>query len=417
MAFGNSIIARLGLDSRDFREGIGAARAALGGFATGAVGTVISGAAIKSVVEYGDHIQDLSERYRVNSTELQRMGGVAQKEGSNLEGVGRAYDKLAKNSDAALQGNKEMIDSFADLGITTEDLRNLKPEEIMLKIGNGSMHASDLIKVLGRSALELRPTLKKLADGTAEFSDAIDEIDIQKLSEANDKLEDIKASARVAAADILVTIGEGFNVVARDGRNLADDTQNVWSAAAGVVRNVFTGNMRAAAIEIRNLGEAEKRTLRDLYFARDQAKGSAEAGAGVGTEAGASAEVMRAKAKTRAELSAEQKERERTQLSLDELAEKGPGFADQNRSSLQAIYNAEQARKVKELEQQAHDQLYNQADFEGSRRTLDRADALRQTIPGLSETDKMIGAFRAAVDATGQARNIAIIAQEMVRED
>ena len=48
------------------------------------------------------------------------------------------------------------------------------------------MNAADMVTVLGKSALELRPALAGIADGTSEIGGAINADDIQRLKDADD---------------------------------------------------------------------------------------------------------------------------------------------------------------------------------------------------------------------------------------
>jgi hypothetical protein len=389
MAFGSSIIARLGLDSREFREGVATAQAALGGFAAGVAGGLISGAAIKSVVDYGEHIEKLSERYRINTTELQRLGGVAEKEGSSLEGTAAALKKLEVASDRAKRGNSDLVTAFQNLNVTVDDLRTLSPSEIFKKIGSSSLNAADLVKVLGKNALELRPTMEKLANGTAQFSAAIDEIDVRKLAEASDKLKELEASARKLGAHALVGVGDGFHVVANDARNLSEDTKNVWTNAMNIVASVAKGKFGEAAVAIGQLKESELQALRDLYSYRENGppNGGVEGRANLTHEP----------AKTPAQEKAEQKERERLQFGLDTLAEQTPDDTER-RNNIQSTFAGQQAREVQRLEAQARREalLYGAQDPNAGRATLDRADALRQQIGGLKESEKQVGVYKAA---------------------
>lgn len=401
----NSIIARLGLDSRDFREGVAQAKAALGGFATGAIGAVISTTAIKNIVEFGDRIQDLHDRFNVSTDALQRMGGVAEKEGSSLEGVAKGYNKLAINSDLALKGNNAMVESFADLGVTVDELKTLSPEEIMLKIGKGSLNASSLVRVLGKSALELAPTLRKLANGTAEFSAAIDSVDIKKLSDANDKLREIEAEIRVFGAGILGRIADGYHLLANDTRNMGEDYKKTWQAAFDAVAAAAKGNFAGMLHAGMNFTEAQKQMVKDMFIYREN--GAAPTGARV--EGGASGPQPL----TAAADKAAQKERERTQLSLKDLSELNPAGDVELRNNIQARYASDQARKVQELEAQAHRQSELQ-DFGGARTTLDRADALRQGISGLKESEKRIGTW--VIDESTTAQLLQTVADRLVGE-
>jgi len=397
--FGNAIMARLGLDTGQFKAGLKTAQADAAAFGKNlgfALGTLVSGAAIRDVIEYGDKIQDLSDRYSVNAESLQRLGNVAEKEGSSLDSVAKAFNRLTINTSAALGGNKDAIKHFEALGISLEDLGSMKPEAVFQKIGAGAMTADDFVKILGKSALDLRPTLEGLAKGTIHFGDAIDALHIKKLSEASDALKELKEDAMIALAPLLTTVGDGFHVLANDARNAAETTKGMWSYAFDAIALAAQGKFAEASAASEKSVEMQKQALADLFFYRENLAGKAAAAeAGLGAAGGATA-TGSASAPSKAELADEQKQRERVQFSLSDLAERPKTFS--NDQSIQAWYAGEQARKVQELEGKARGQAVE--DPEGAKRTLEMADEIRQSIAGLKESER--DPFKTALFGTEQ---------------
>jgi hypothetical protein len=168
------------------------------------------GAEIKSVVDYGARIQDLSDRFGIGVVSLQKFGNAAEKNGSSLEAVARGYRFLEVNQAKALGGNEGMVKAFADLGISVQDLQNLRPDDLMLRLGDSSLNAADVVKVLGKSALELRPTLAGLSDGTIQFGDAIDSISIAKLKEADDVFKTLHQNVTILVGSSLGLFFDGL---------------------------------------------------------------------------------------------------------------------------------------------------------------------------------------------------------------
>jgi hypothetical protein len=158
-----------------------------GGALVGAVGlgALVSGA--KGVVDYGAKVQDLSDQLGVSTDAIQHFGNVAEKNGSSLEAMAMGFKKLEVARSKALQGGQEQIAAFKNLGISIVDLQSLNPEELMTKLGASSLNAADTVKLLGKNALELRPTLAGIADGTVKIGGSIDAINIKKLKEASDE--------------------------------------------------------------------------------------------------------------------------------------------------------------------------------------------------------------------------------------
>jgi len=188
----------LGLKNQGFRRGLDESRkdvrkfkqetaGAFGGI-TGALGklgaSIGVGAFFKGIVDRADEIQDLGERFDVPTEALQRMGNVAEQEGSSLEGVAKAFNKLTISQSQALGGNTQMQSAFEALGVSMDDLKTLSPEKIMEKIGAGSMDAAVLVKVLGKGALELRNTLGQMQDHATDSVISAD--DVERMAQMKD---------------------------------------------------------------------------------------------------------------------------------------------------------------------------------------------------------------------------------------
>lgn len=190
---------RLGIENTQFRRGIdqatsdvkrfkreasgmGAAFTAL----RGAIASLGLGMALREIVDRADQIKDLSDRFGVFSESLQKVGLVAEQNGSSLEAVARAMQKLEVSRDKAIKGDEDLIAKFEKLGVTMEDLKSLSVEQLMEKIGKSAMDASIMVDVMGKNALELRDTLA-LLDG-AKVQGIIADEDIQALGELKDGL-------------------------------------------------------------------------------------------------------------------------------------------------------------------------------------------------------------------------------------
>ncbi|HEX7517781.1 MAG TPA: hypothetical protein VF345_10915 [Chthoniobacterales bacterium] len=389
MAFGDTLMARLGLDTSGFKAGLQSATGELSSFAgkiASAFGVSVGVAGLEQgiakVVEYGARVQDLSERFNVNAESLQRLGNAAELHGSSLEGVAKGFNRLEIAQSRALGGNDVVTESFAALGITLDDLKSLTPEEIMMKIGKSSMNAADMVRVLGRSALDLRPTLSGLADGTIEYGKAIAAIDIKNLKEAS---------------DLWKSWGQGFTVSsgAYLGEQLSSAKAAVsfWKDAFSKIKNSGISAWESI-LDAQKLGIVVGKAMKDAGKAPEKIDKPKRTFAPEGDGE---------KPKSEAELAAAKKERERNQSSLDHLAEMNPAQDVEMRNNAQAMYAHRQAQEVKRLEAQA-DRQRDLQDFTGASATRARADTMRQGISGLKESDKEVGqygkAMRDALDSS-----------------
>jgi len=215
-------MARLGLDSSGFATGLARAQttAARAGAQMGNAmrnqfvaffGTAAVAAAIKSVVDYGGKINDLSNRTFQSKTELQEFDYIAQQTGTSLEAFVNAEKKLAVAQQDALRGSKEQAELFEKFGFTMADLERLNPHQIFMlmseairksSLSGESMNA--VIKLMGRSANELIPAMKEGFDGMIDRAHRLglilsDEV-ITKLDEVGDRMNEAKLRMRAPAA-------------------------------------------------------------------------------------------------------------------------------------------------------------------------------------------------------------------------
>lgn len=404
----DSIRAFLGLDTAGFRAGLGSAESALSRFA-GKLGIGLSVVGLehitKGIIDYGARIYDLGQRYDVSTESIQRFGNAAEKNGSSLEGIAKGFNKLEISQSRALGGNEKILSAFDNLGISVEDLKKLSPDQIMLKLGKSSLNAADLVALLGKSALELRPTLRGLADGTIELGDAIEDPMIKQLKEADKTLTSFHEKLRVFGASVITNVAAGWQSrLVNPMLSGISDIKFAWQSLQDLIhgRKSFgeigeEAHRRAAAAARELTGQTTPEEKKD-----NKPKFAPE---GEGE-----------KAKSKADLAAERKERERIQFSLKELAEEGAraGIShgrtilgwkgEQATGTIQAIYAAQQAREVQALEAQARQVGLTgiSPTGESARNLLDRADQIRQSIGGLKESDKDVGAFKQALGGVEQ---------------
>jgi hypothetical protein len=222
---------RLVLDSKDFTNGLKAAKAeavAMGNDMAGklgAAGKVLSamgpagqlaaagigavtlaataaGAAIisaaGSAAKYSDDLLALQEKTGLSTDALQRLEVAAKLGNSSIEAVASATNKMQK-------GIVDGSESFKKLGLSLRDLKTMAPDEQLKavavaidKIGDPAQRAAARIAVFGKSGNELAGTLSALAHGAGELGGALDSGAIQASGEMADKLDLLQTAAERA---------------------------------------------------------------------------------------------------------------------------------------------------------------------------------------------------------------------------
>lgn len=147
------------------------------------IGDVVAGAMIEMTIksaEYGAALEHLHERSGVSIEDLGALGFAAEQNGSSLEGLGNSLKFLSKNLELASEGSKGQVAAFAALGISHQDIVGTGGSASAMfailadrisGMEDPSVHAADFTKVLGKSWVELVPTLKLGSDGLAEARD------------------------------------------------------------------------------------------------------------------------------------------------------------------------------------------------------------------------------------------------------
>jgi hypothetical protein len=232
------IIIRMGMDANAFNRGLQSAKvqakslnSALGGIGM-AVGAAGLAAMAAKTVEYGGKISDLSTRLGVSTDALQEFDFAARQNGSSLEEFAGGLQKVGNARSAALGGNEEMLNSFAALGVSVEDLQSKRIEDIFKQIGRSVRDASDVqlvmadaMKVMGKASgpilAAMRNDLEAAAEEAKRLGLIIGEDTIAKLDALGDQADVTGKRLMGAFAPALTFIGEGINT-------MLDGFQSVW---------------------------------------------------------------------------------------------------------------------------------------------------------------------------------------------
>jgi hypothetical protein len=224
-----SIMARFGMDATGFKAGIKQVESAskglsrdlngnLKGAIAGAFGTAAIVAAGKATMDYAGQIADLSERLGVSTDALQEMDFAARLTGTNLETFTGFLEKLSVSREEALQGNDELRDSFARLGVSLEDLRTKRLEDLTRQIGR-AVQGGDVQQLMpalkgvgGRGAGALVPTFRMGLEEVGQQARAANAIisaeDIAALDEAGDTFSALFQIIRAQLAPAMIWLGE-----------------------------------------------------------------------------------------------------------------------------------------------------------------------------------------------------------------
>jgi len=241
MAF--ELLSKLGLDWSGFKVGLKQAESASGAFAKhisseigGQVKSAFAGyigfEAIKELghqtIEYAHNIETMSERLGVSTDRLQEFDFAAKKSGASLEDFAHAMQKIGVTRSKALDEGPAggMVKAFQKLGVSFEDLKSKRIDDLFLQIGDAFQKSKDpqqllaaSIEVMGRNSASVFAAMMQGLRGTSDearrLGTVIDEDVIDKLGELNVKMEVSGMRARSTFAKYFVPLfehlGRGFN--------------------------------------------------------------------------------------------------------------------------------------------------------------------------------------------------------------
>lgn len=232
----SSLIAKLGLDSAQFKAGLQSAAgdARTFGSAISQVGSTLgiafSGAALagmaKSIIADADAIQQASKNFGVVVESLQALRAAAKManiEGDALDGM---LNKLTSSAADAASGNEKTAAAFAALGISIGDVASLSPDELLERIGRalatGGTTADETaaaFDILGRSTGQYIDFLKQLGtDGLdptiarmKELGVVMTEETVSSLAKAADSWDMFATGVKATVANLYSSIVDGVS--------------------------------------------------------------------------------------------------------------------------------------------------------------------------------------------------------------
>lgn len=164
----------------------------LGGLAAGVFAVDKIKDFVVSLTDMAGKLMDMSDNLGVPVEQLQQMQGYFGEAGVSSEKFGKAMSSLNSKIEEAKGGNEDAISDFKALGITLDDLRNLSPDEVLMKMadatkemGSSGEKVVKLSAVLGKAGKDMVGAMSGGADSIREAGKAM-----TVLSEENAKALD-----------------------------------------------------------------------------------------------------------------------------------------------------------------------------------------------------------------------------------
>ena len=150
--------------------------------------------AIQNVAELGSEITDMSVRTGIGVEELQKLGAVAEANGSSMEELGNAIQGMARK---IAGGNDAAVTAVRMLGLEVKDLVAMNPDQAFLTIADAAakihnpMERTALLTDLGGKAFErLSPTIANVRTELEDVTTYIDKDTVAALDKFDDKTKE-----------------------------------------------------------------------------------------------------------------------------------------------------------------------------------------------------------------------------------
>jgi hypothetical protein len=210
----------------------------------------------------------------ITTEAAQEFDFALKKNGTSLDANAIIFEKLASSRQKALDGNAKAIESFRELGVTMEDLKNKRIEDIMKEIaetfeaGDPQQLISFFRDVGGRGAGEM----------VAAFRNGFGDL-IQEAHDAGAVMDDAVIQKLKTAGDDLKTIGMQFRAgIAPAVAWLADSLKKIWHDANVAMNGVVgfvTGGFKGSKDLMHEYDEESKKAEADRAARNKRAGGGA----------------------------------------------------------------------------------------------------------------------------------------------
>jgi hypothetical protein len=161
----------------------------------------------KSLVEDASHIKDVSEKLGISVEATQRFTFALQQTGGSIDDLGVAISKMNKN---LADGSDSTVGALTSIGLSFEDVRQLKPEEAFREIAEAIRQVPDpmkqsqlAIELFGRSGADLLPAIKEGLVQIGDQADVMSSKTVSAFDDFADAVDRVYSKLRARAATSL----------------------------------------------------------------------------------------------------------------------------------------------------------------------------------------------------------------------
>lgn len=188
--------------------------------------TAAAAAVTKGLLDLSDRVERLgqqADKIGASFEFIQVIEEAAQRAGSSVETVGASFRKFLPLLDEAKNGSEKAVAAFEKIGISAQELQSLSPEEAyqrvaaaLVEIEDPAARAAAATDLLGKSALELIPTFKGIAEARQDlerYFAVLSDVDKVRLEGFDSSVEKLGTATKGLGQSLLlpfVGLGDGI---------------------------------------------------------------------------------------------------------------------------------------------------------------------------------------------------------------
>ena len=175
---------------------------------TGLYGIGVAAAAaapgLKSLETFTERIGIEAAKLGTSFQFVQTLEVAASRSGESIDSLRVGFTALLRNIEAARDGAAGTTAAFEKLGISTQDIESLSPEQIFKKVAvnlegieDPATRSAAALAVLGENGARLQPALRSIADAEADvkrFSAELDRLDVARLADMGEGFDDLQTA-------------------------------------------------------------------------------------------------------------------------------------------------------------------------------------------------------------------------------
>lgn len=178
----------------------------------------------KSVIDFADHLGDLSDQLEISTQTLQAWGNAALRNGSNLDAVAKMFEKLSEAREKAMGGDASSEEAFRRIGIDPARLSTMNLQQLGAALSAAVKNTKDiqalypvLRELAGKGFRDLIPTLQEgfdvMKQTLEETGGGIDEEVISKIKEAKTEVELLAQAFRGPVATAIAILSRSLSYI------------------------------------------------------------------------------------------------------------------------------------------------------------------------------------------------------------